>query len=638
MDRGGAGVLSAGIAGIRAHLDRGAPWLACDAFRDALAARPDDAALLYWGALAHARAGATSLAHALLDRCALASLPDALRVEALSLRGRLWKDAFHRGGADSSRLLANARAEYLQAHAIARDPYPGINAASLAMLAGDRDAGVALAHEVARALPRSRDSVWDVATRAEAHLLVGDVDAAARGYVEACARAEGQAGLVASMRRQLALLSRALPQAAELLPLLPVSDVVAFAGHLIDAPNRVPPRFPPSLAPAVRAELDARIAALRAPVVFSSAACGADLLFIDAALARGAEVNVVLPFAREDFVRTSVAIAGEAWVSRFDDALQRAARVIMATDEQHLGDDVLYAHAAQLLEGLSRLRAAQLETAPSMLCVIDLAAPGDATGTRGSYERWKASGDRLDVIDLAALGATSAASATWATPGSGPAASGPDRGSDPASGPAFGSMAHSPSAVSAKAGSDPVFGAAGGRAWKALMFADFAGFSRVQDAFAPRFHERFLDLGARAIARSRARPLDAKTWGDALYVVFDTAEDAADFALRFLDSTLDGDWSDAGMPGTSRIRIALHAGPVYRGYDPVMQRDDFFGSSVTRAARIEPIAQAGTVYASEAFAATLASGRERRFRLEYVGRVPLAKAYGESTIYRLDRA
>jgi class 3 adenylate cyclase len=169
------------------------------------------------------------------------------------------------------------------------------------------------------------------------------------------------------------------------------------------------------------------------------------------------------------------------------------------------------------------------------------------------------------------------------------------------------------------------------------MFADFAGFSRVQDAFAPRFHERFLDLGARAIAQSRTRPLDAKTWGDALYVVFDTAEDAADFALRFLDSTLDGDWSDAGMPGTSRIRIALHAGPVYRGYDPVMQRDDYFGSSVTRAARIEPIAQPGTVYASEAFAATLASGRERRFTLEYVGRVPLAKAYGESTIYRLDR-
>jgi hypothetical protein len=175
--------------------------------------------LLYWGALAHARAGATSLAHALLDRCDISSLSPALRGEALSLRGRLWKDAFHRGGVDASRLLANARAEYRQAYAIAREPYPGINAASLAMLAGDRGAAVDLARDVASALPRSCESVWDLATRAEAHLLVGDLDAAARDYAEACARAEGQAGVVASMRRQLALLSRALPQAADLQPL-----------------------------------------------------------------------------------------------------------------------------------------------------------------------------------------------------------------------------------------------------------------------------------------------------------------------------------------------------------------------------------------------------------------------------------
>lgn len=615
MDRGGAGVLSDDIERIREYLDRGAPWLACDAFRDARVLRPDDAELLYWGALAHARAGATSVAHALLDRCDLARLSPSLRVEALSLRGRLWKDAFQRArGLDASRLLALARAEYLQAHAIAHDPYPGINAASLAMLAGDRDAAVALARHVARALPRSCDAVWDLATRAEAHLLVGDLDAAARDYIETCARADDQAGVVASMRRQLALLSRALPSAAELLPLLPVSDVVAFAGHLIDAPGRDRPRFPPSLVPAVRTALVARIAALRAPVVFSSAACGADLLFIEAALARRAEVNVVLPFARVDFVRSSVAIAGDEWVSRFDDALERATRIIMATDEKHLGDDVLYANAAQLLEGLSRLRAAQLETSPSMLCVIDLTAPGDATGTRGSYERWKASGERLDVVDLAALASTF------------------DPGHDPASDSGIRSSGH----VSAKGGSDHVR-ASGARAWKSLMFADVAGFSRVQDAFAPHFHERFLELGARAIAHSRAPPLDAKTWGDALFAVFDSAHDAADFALRFLDSARDGDWTETGIAGTAGIRVALHAGPVFSGFDPVMQRDDFFGASVTRAARIEPVTPTGTVYASEAFAAMLASEAHDAFVLEYIGRLPLAKAYGESRIYRVER-
>lgn len=171
-----------------------------------------------------------------------------------------------------------------------------------------------------------------------------------------------------------------------------------------------------------------------------------------------------------------------------------------------------------------------------------------------------------------------------------------------------------------------------------MMFADFAGFSRVQDMFAPRFHEYFLKIAAAQIAEADAKPLDAKTWGDGLYVVFDAADQAAEFALGFLERTLDIDWTAAGLPSSSRIRIALHAGPVFRGFDPVMGRDDFFGSSVTRAARIEPVTQPGNVYASEAFAATLASTSQQGFALEYVGRLPLAKGYGESTLYRLDRA
>jgi class 3 adenylate cyclase len=170
------------------------------------------------------------------------------------------------------------------------------------------------------------------------------------------------------------------------------------------------------------------------------------------------------------------------------------------------------------------------------------------------------------------------------------------------------------------------------------MFADVAGFSRVQDAFAPHFHERFLELGARAIARSRVPPLDAKTWGDALFAVFDSARDAADFALRFLDSAREGDWTATGIAGTAGIRVALHAGPVFSGFDPVMQRDDFFGASVTRAARIEPVTPTGTVYASEAFAAMLACEAHDAFSLEYIGRLALAKAYGESRIYGVDRA
>ena len=479
---------------------------------------------------------------------------------------------------------------------------------------GERTAATTLAREV-RALVAKRvpPSAWDVATDAEAQLLLGDLDAAARLYAAACMLAENNAGIVATMRRQLRLLARAIPDARTLLPILRVPDVVAFAGHMIDARGRDAPRFPATLVPAVRAAIDRHLAALDHPIAFSSAACGSDLLFVEAALARDAEVNVVLPFDRRDFVRTSVAVGGGEWVRRFDDALSRVNRIIMATEESYLGDDALFEHAAELVEGLSRLRAAQLETAPSMLCALDRASEGGVGGTHSAFARWSRMLGPPEVIDLHALREKAATPAADAAP---------DDEREPAG----------TDGLDAGAAERPP------RSWKSMMFADFAGFSNVHDTYAPLFHQRFLEIAAAQIDDASAKPLDAKTWGDGLYIVFGAPGDAAEFALGFLERTLAIDWTAAGLPSTSRIRIALHAGPVFRGFDPVMDREHFFGASVTRAARIEPVTQPGTVYASEAFAATLAASGQKGFVLEYIGRLPLAKAYGELTIYRLDRA
>jgi adenylate cyclase len=76
---------------------------------------------------------------------------------------------------------------------------------------------------------------------------------------------------------------------------------------------------------------------------------------------------------------------------------------------------------------------------------------------------------------------------------------------------------------------------------------------------------------------------------------------------------------------------------VFRGFDPIVKRDGFFGSSVTRTARIEPVTPPGMVYATEAFAANLTACGARDYALEYVGRLALAKNYGEARIYRLER-
>ena len=614
---------------IREHLDQGAPWDACDAFRDAIGHRPGDAELLYWGALAHARAGAMHVAHSLLDAAeAAAAQSPARRADILSLRGHLWKDAFHRAPEhpDAMQHIVRARDQYLKAYAIAHDPYPGINAATLSMLLDDRESAARIAGEIAARLAAqpTRRTVWDLATDGEARLLSGDFDGAARSYGAAWRIAAGNAGIVATMRRQLGLLARVIPRATDLLLLLRASDVVAFAGHLVDAPDRPVARFPAALVPAVRTALSERLACLHRPIVFTSGACGADLLFIDAALELGAEVNIVLPFDKRDFVRTSVAVGGDEWLPRFEAALARATRVIMATEEGYLGDDVLFEHAAVLVEGFSMLRASQLQTLPTLLCVMDPGQTGRVGGTRATLERWTRNVGPSVTIDLRDLRARAQAHADG-TRGR------EVEGREPVHPPTPTTDTASVSAAAAGVMPRPQ------RTLKTMLFADFAGYSRLPDAFAPLFQHRFLEIGAALIEASPGKPLEAKTWGDALYAVFATTRDGAEFALRFLEEMLGVDWTAAGLSDTSQVRVALHAGPVFCGYDPITGRDSYFGSSVTRAARIEPVTPPGMVYASEAFAAILASTGQRDYALEYMGKLALAKGYGESRIYRLAR-
>jgi class 3 adenylate cyclase len=415
------------------------------------------------------------------------------------------------------------------------------------------------------------------------------------------------------MRRQLSLLARVLPEAAAMLDVVRAADVVAFTGHMIDAPDRAVPRFPATLEPVVAAAVRDYIAFLNRPVFYGSAACGADLIVLEAALAAGAEVNVVLPFDREDFIRSSVTNGGVRWLARFDAALARATRIIPATEERYLGDDVLFEHAARLVDGLAVLRAAQLQGRPRLLCIIDPAAGAQVGGTRSAFERWTNCIGAPDVIDLAAL-----------------------RAKVPAESPEFPASPSDAPALQAAADA----GGSGTRAprmLKTLVFADFAGYSRVQDVNAARFQGEFWAIAARAIAASAVAPVFANTWGDGLFVVFDEAPSGAAFALELSEGMQAADWAALGLPATSQIRICLHAGPVFCAYDPVIGRDNYFGASVTRAARIEPITPPGTVFASEAFAATLAASGSTDFVPEYVGRVGLAKGYGESRVYRLSR-
>jgi hypothetical protein len=97
-----------------------------------------------------------------------------------------------------------------------------------------------------------------------------------------------------------------------------------FSGHMIDAPGRKTPRFPPSMEAWVHKAIAQRLEAIGAAssdLGVCSAACGGDLIFAQAALARKVPLEIYLPFDVATFAQRSVEFANGDWRARFDAVL-----------------------------------------------------------------------------------------------------------------------------------------------------------------------------------------------------------------------------------------------------------------------------------------------------------------------------
>src|SRR5271156_1870710 len=96
--------------------------------------------------------------------------------------------------------------------------------------------------------------------------------------------------------------------------------------HMIDAPGRKEPRFPtdkePIGADAIAKTL-ATIDADSADLAVCSGACGGDLLFAEAAIARGTMLELYIPFDEQTFLAKSVDFADAHWRDRFFAAKSR---------------------------------------------------------------------------------------------------------------------------------------------------------------------------------------------------------------------------------------------------------------------------------------------------------------------------
>lgn len=131
--------------------------------------------------------------------------------------------------------------------------------------------------------------------------------------------------------------------------------------------------------------------------------------------------------------------------------------------------------------------------------------------------------------------------------------------------------------------------------------------------------------------------LHNNTWGDAIFMVFTSIQEAALFSLKACEEIRNTNWQRKNLPADLGLRISLHAGPAYQLIDPITGINNYYGYHISKGARIEPITPPGQVYTSENFAALASSHCALDFICDYVGRVPYAKDFGTFPIYHLKK-
>jgi hypothetical protein len=599
------------LAAARRYEREGELFQAYDVAMQGLHRFPKDLALKHRAVLCLASTNAIAQAVDLFERLGLdladpeiAGLPPAIRMDIPTLKARLRKDAALNAVGEARRVgFCEAASLYEQGYrreAAADNPeayYPAINAATLWLLAGDRDRAARLARDVlARLAARPGEpSYYELVSAAEARLILGEVEAARALMVRARAEISGTADRdyrgLASTIRQLRLVVGANRIDPSVLATLAPPKVVHYCGHIIAAPG-AQGRFPADQEARVRDEIEHQLAVMDIGFAFGSLAAGSDILFAEAVLARGASLSLVLPFNRREFIGASVRSSGPGWVRRFERCLADAAAVHYTTRDLYLGDDQLFTYCSQLAMGMALLRARHLATAAEQLAVWDGEAPTGPAGTAVDVANWQHSGYPSTTIDP---GSTLAQQPVW-QPGN-----------------------------------------AGGRRTRAMLFGDIHGFGKLTDSQLPSFVKHVLGASAAVVNRYRRDILLANTWGDGLFLVFDDAGKAADCALDLQEAIAGVDLEVAGLPADMALRLGGHLGPVYHARDPILERDNFFGAHVSRAARIEPVVPERCIYVTENLAAVLALHNADRFECDYVGMTQAAKRYGKMRMFLLRR-
>lgn len=539
----------------------------------------------YYQALAYANCGSRDEVFRLMDTLIeTVTESDAVYTDALSLLGRLEKDRYIRAnpGNVKDTALANALEAYKNAYDITGGSFPGINAATLFLLADAKQEARKIAVDIITSNASDQDEFWQLATLAEAHVLLEEYDSARHYYGQVVSSAGSNFGLLASIKKHLPLIDEKRRIPADIMEMLGGPAIGVFSGHMFDTADRETPRFPQSLREEVAGEIGEYIDEAAIKIGYSSAACGGDLIFCREMLKRGLEVNIVLPFAAEDFRRSSVALSGVDESQEYWDILKHANSVSIATDESHLNNPCLFSHAANLIEGYALLRAQQCDGEVNVIAAIDPYTSGEEGGTAELTIEWLEQGLDVHIIDIGKLRGEVNTTSILPTVNKRPDVRHLDR--------------------------------------EIMTLVEVS--SNTHD-----------DVVHRVLAEKVPNDVEFLQ-GEGINRAFHNVKDAADYAyhVRVLASMVN--WQELDLPEDTALQIAIHTGPVFPRSKS--KNKDYFGTHVFYAKELTEVTPPGCIYLTEPAAALLLTHGPEDYVSDYLGAMQVKDFTRQ--IYRLHRA
>ena len=179
---------------------------------------------------------------------------------------------------------------------------------------------------------------------------------------------------------------------------------VLFSGHMIDAAGREKPRFPPDKEPVAGRAIASALADLDVgpdDLSICGGACGGDLLFAEAALARGARLELYIPFEEPTFLEKSVDFAGGDWRARFFAAKARGVLFLAPRElgPPQEGEDPYERNNRWMLDSALRFGADKVD----FVCLWNGEGGDGLGGTRHMMDAVRNRGGRTHWLDTTKL-------------------------------------------------------------------------------------------------------------------------------------------------------------------------------------------------------------------------------------------